>query len=49
MLKCLTNIESILTDASPILPSFPYLIDPLTDNRFFNPNQYLPSFNSYPD
>ena len=31
-------------------PRFPYLIDPLTDtNRFFNPNQYLPLFNSYPD
>ena len=29
---------------------FPYLIDPLTDtNKFFNPNQYLPLFNSYPD
>ena len=36
-----------LTNASMI----PYLIDPLlvlTDtNRFFNPNQYLPLFNSY--
>ena len=26
------------------------LIDPLADtNRFFNPNQYLPLFNNYPD
>ena len=28
----------------------PYLIDPLTDiNRSFNPNQYIPLFNSHPD
>ena len=44
----------MLNQYLPILNKYlhdsPCLVDPLTDtNTFFNPNQYLPLFNSYPD
>ena len=43
-------LNQYLTDTYQSFPWLPYLTDPLTDtNRVFNPNQYLPFFNSYPD